>query len=249
MANYTIYPYGISAVSPAEGSILNTAAREAIVSTLEKVAWVNVHGQDYLDYLEEVLVLRQTPPVPAYYDAEVEYLYSDGNQYIDLQWDGNSATDAFGIEYRIPSPIANARFFNGDTAGPNIYVNSSKVLAYSSNWSDWRATNMGCGTDVKRKYKVDFYNKTYQIDSGNPGTLSNDSTAISTNMVLCGPMGSNPQFVGYIYNAQIWREDVLSADLIPVRIGQVGYMYDRVRNLLLPNAGTGSFTIGADITE
>ena len=36
-------------------------------------------------------------------------------------------------------------------------------------------------------------------------------------------------------------------DIIPVRIGNVGYMYDRVSGQLFGNAGTGSFVLGPDV--
>lgn len=37
-------------------------------------------------------------------------------------------------------------------------------------------------------------------------------------------------------------------DFIPVRIGTKGYLYDKVSKRLFGNAGTGSFTLGPDIT-
>lgn len=36
-------------------------------------------------------------------------------------------------------------------------------------------------------------------------------------------------------------------DLIPVRVGNVGYMYDNVSGRLFGNAGSGSFILGPDI--
>ena len=47
---------------------------------------------------------------------------------------------------------------------------------------------------------------------------------------------------------RIWDGDSLLLDLIPVRKGQVGYMYDRVSGQLFGNAGTGDFILGADKT-
>lgn len=38
-----------------------------------------------------------------------------------------------------------------------------------------------------------------------------------------------------------------SIDLIPVRIGDVGYMYDQISGNMLGNAGRGSFVLGPDI--
>ena len=37
------------------------------------------------------------------------------------------------------------------------------------------------------------------------------------------------------------------ADFIPVRVGSVGYMYDRVSGKLFGNAGTGDFVLGPDV--
>lgn len=186
------------------------------------------------------------PPVPLPYDAEVEYLISDGTQYIDLQWDGSSATDAYYIDYRITTVVTQVRFFHGDSAPVDLYVNGSKYLAYSFNGTNYRATNKGCGTNVRRTYKVDFYNKTYTVDGASAAT-SNDSTGTSANMSLLRTGGS--AFIGNVYAAKVWKSDVLCIDLIPVRIGQVGYMYDRVRGLLLPNSGSGNpFGLGPDKT-
>ena len=54
-------------------------------------------------------------------------------------------------------------------------------------------------------------------------------------------------FVGRIYSAQITDNTILARDLIPVRVGQVGYMYDRVSKKLFGNAGTGAFVLGPDV--
>jgi hypothetical protein len=40
----------------------------------------------------------------------------------------------------------------------------------------------------------------------------------------------------------------LRLDMIPVRVGTTGYMYDRVSGRLFGNLGTGGFGIGNDIT-
>ena len=40
----------------------------------------------------------------------------------------------------------------------------------------------------------------------------------------------------------------LVADFIPIRKGNIGYMYDRVSRQLLGNQGTGDFVIGPDKT-
>jgi hypothetical protein len=52
-----------------------------------------------------------------------------------------------------------------------------------------------------------------------------------------------------VYACQIFQNDVLVKDFVPVRIGQVGYMYDTVSGELFGNLGTGDFTLGPDINE
>ena len=54
-------------------------------------------------------------------------------------------------------------------------------------------------------------------------------------------------FTGKIYNVKISQGDEIVMDLIPVRVGTTGYMYDTVSGELFGNAGTGEFILGSDI--
>lgn len=52
-----------------------------------------------------------------------------------------------------------------------------------------------------------------------------------------------------VYGFSIYNEnDVLILDLIPVRKGTTGYLYDKVSGQLFSNAGTGDFILGNDKT-
>ena len=55
-------------------------------------------------------------------------------------------------------------------------------------------------------------------------------------------------FHAKIYSDTMLQELVNEYDYIPVRIGQIGYMYDRISGQLLGNDGTGDFVIGPDKT-
>lgn len=50
----------------------------------------------------------------------------------------------------------------------------------------------------------------------------------------------------YIHKAQIYNDEQLVFDAIPVRKGNVGYLYDKVSGKLFGNAGTGEFILGQD---
>lgn len=52
-----------------------------------------------------------------------------------------------------------------------------------------------------------------------------------------------------ISSAKIWKQDILVRDFIPVRKGNVGYMYDKVSKQLFANKGTGSFILGQDVNN
>lgn len=49
------------------------------------------------------------------------------------------------------------------------------------------------------------------------------------------------------YYLQIYKGGNLELDLIPVRIGSIGYIYDRVSHTLFENAGTGTVGLGPDV--
>ena len=46
---------------------------------------------------------------------------------------------------------------------------------------------------------------------------------------------------------KVYIDNTLVRDMIPVRVGQVGYMYDKVSRTFFANAGSGSFTLGPDV--
>lgn len=49
-----------------------------------------------------------------------------------------------------------------------------------------------------------------------------------------------------LYWCKVYEDGVLTHDLIPVRKGSVGYMYDRVSGQLYGNVGSGAFILGPD---
>ena len=49
-----------------------------------------------------------------------------------------------------------------------------------------------------------------------------------------------------MYFCEIYDGSTIVRSFVPVRVGQVGYLFDRVSGQLFGNAGTGAFTIGPD---
>jgi hypothetical protein len=73
-------------------------------------------------------------------------------------------------------------------------------------------------------------------------------TFTSTETTILFTDRANLGFGGAIYYFKIWDESgKLVFDAIPVRVGDVGYMYDKVSGQLFGNAGKGAFVLGSDI--
>lgn len=182
------------------------------------------------------------------YDAEVEYLRGTGTQYIDTNVYGDKETamevDFIVLEYR----SAYDGVFGSRIAGEN--TNSISVFT-SANGTYQRfgsqVARYAFLKDVRYRVRVDK-NGIYENDM----TLRawqqiNDFTTPSTlKLFSVGTFGFT-LFDGNIYSAKIWQSGNLIFDFIPVRVGQVGYMYDKVSGQLFGNAGTGDFILGNDI--
>lgn len=84
------------------------------------------------------------------------------------------------------------------------------------------------------------------IDRGNawynaPGTIA---------LFNASDRFNEPTYAGTRFHAiQFIFDDTIVRDFIPVRVGKVGYMYDRVSGQLFGNQGTGAFIVGPDIKE
>jgi hypothetical protein len=50
-----------------------------------------------------------------------------------------------------------------------------------------------------------------------------------------------------VYSFKVYNSNTLIRDFIPVRIGNTGYMFDKITGKMYGNAGTGSFTLGPDL--
>lgn len=83
----------------------------------------------------------------------------------------------------------------------------------------------------------------------------NTKTTISSIPFSMFGRSTNGNFKAYnrfnmrLFSLQIYEDDVLVRDYIPVRIGNVGYMYDLVSKKLLGNSGTGEFILGPDLPD
>ena len=185
------------------------------------------------------------------YDTEIEYLQSSGTQYIDTRLSPTTNSHVI-IECSnvLNASLENESFGYGVSGGQRFH------MVAVANWNS-NKFHAGCGTNVIYTTTADTASHTFEL-YGN-GTFVQDGTSysigssvgiISDTMPLFARLwdGSYQYSNGVRIHSFKWYEsETLVLDLIPVRVGQVGYMYDKVSGQLLGNSGTGDFVLGGDI--
>jgi hypothetical protein len=197
------------------------------------------------------------------YDAEIEYLESTGTQWIDLgiiispdvdfEFTGSIVSDMangciFGETNDFAWRVNNPGYSLVTTSGGVIYLrygdSTAAIIGY---------TSIGLGNTLT----VSLVGSTFKVDGQSVATvdrISNFSKTVSTMGIF------KRNYINYsidTYSAVRinglkfgnLHDGALVRDLIPVRKGNVGYMYDRVSGQLFGNQGTGEFVLGSDLID
>lgn len=190
-----------------------------------------------------------TPPLP--YDAEVEFLQSSGTQYIDTGIYVNGATTEFRMKYngfggcyfacgcRTAYDSKAFVFSNGGS-------NTTTYNKYFLNYSDGYDANVTCPNDTNVHELI--MNNSVSVDGTTIKTFASSNFTTDRTLWIFGSNNADAAKYGVmrIYSCQIYQNGTLVRDMIPVRVGTTGYMYDRVSGQLFGNGGSGSLIVGAD---
>lgn len=220
---------------------------------------INKIGKMYLGgiaigkaYLGENLVHNSeggvAPVLP--YDTEVEYLESTGTQYIEIPF-GFYKTDEIYMDFSLDSSMDSDKYMlaaktwnsnnNRFGLGRYRYLNvgygsagtgSTQLTPNTQNDGNihqWRYRNY--------LFEVVDLNLSINVSNINFGGTTTDLRLF---------FGYNANTKGKIAYYKQVKNGVTVIELIPVRVGQVGYMYDKVSGQLFGNNGTGSFILGND---
>ena len=184
------------------------------------------------------------------YDAEIEYLQSSGTQYIDtgIYPDQDTgvgikfSTSFAGVDKEMFGARSNSRYYE-------LLLDRTKYLYYQYGSS---TPQIGYGTDNLNYYYNWYADKNVLRDLSNEtvlATLPEQTFSISNTLYLFGLHSTSFQrgLVGRICYCKIYSNQILVRHFIPVRVGQVGYMYDKVSGTLFGNQGTGDFILGNDL--
>lgn len=185
-----------------------------------------------------------SPPLP--YDAVVEYLQGDGQSWIvtdkylssnsriviDITADGHSG-NIYG-SFVNSSSDKNFSFYV-TSQGNNAYIRFNGQLNRAF-------------TNTPGRYLIEHSQNGFYVN-GALITTFEQATFVSTSLFYLFNVynSTSYKFTGKIHSCRCFEDNTLILDLIPVRVGSVGYMYDTVSGQLFGNSGTGDFIVGHDL--
>lgn len=223
-----------------------------------------------------LLCVRNTPPPPLPYDAEVEYLESTGTQYIDTGYYPNGTTFGYKFDVMLFNDLSGTRTIAGcwgpqyNRSGWCFSIGGNYKNNYGGSNFNWRGAWEGrARINVGERSTVVVKNIGYSQESG--GYLINVESPLENGMVVydnvySGTAGNTFVLFGVrngeaqsiseiahcrIYEAVLYENDTVVMHFVPVRFTNdrgesEAAMYDRVSGALFRNAGTGAFVIGPD---
>lgn len=183
------------------------------------------------------------------YDAEVEYLQGDGESYI---YTGMMASGILHIKIYLVDffssstgswPFGGRKAYNNNAYGMFVATDSQNLcVAYNGStipFNKYSSYPSSCWVEMKSG-SIKVGDTTH--------TFTAKSFVSSNTVILFGLNNGGTLILSKVKIGRTFLYDGTTVlDLIPVRVGQVGYMYDKISGQLIGNAGTGSFILGPDV--
>lgn len=205
--------------------------------------------------------------VPLQTYQEVEYLASTGTQRIDTGFKPSGSTVEFEITCEVDNQFATGDVFGGIFAARTNY--NSKALALGS-YSDGSAASLHGSFELLssgsnqydammvryEKQTLSLHGNTYSSDNATVGgsktiTRQSFTAQYNLNLFCYNTANSYTRFLtGKIYFAKFWSgSDTVVRELYPCyRLSDsVAGLYDKTNDVFYTNAGSGTFTVGADV--
>lgn len=180
----------------------------------------------------------------------LEYVESDGTQYIDTVVVGTLAT-AFKIKAKNKSATQTKNLFGSRTSASSNAVtaftdnvNPNDLIVDFGSYTETRLSGT-VGTDIFEVYNSKNYR--YINDTSSSDTYSS-TIETPSNLLLfdCYQAPAANKWVGQVFYCKIYVSDVLKRYFIPAKRksdNEVG-MYDLANGVFYTNAGTGDFIAG-----
>lgn len=192
---------------------------------------------------------------------EISYIQSSATQYIDTNLYATSNNIEIATKvYTSSMPTkeqdivgnqdnSTGRFVVGFSSGKQIFVYSrssagTETNVTSATFSGAQTFTIGVNYDYTNSLKYLTVNG-ITTSASFTRAISNSNSTIK--LFKSGSSTTTNYFSGRMYYFKLYQSSALVRDYVPVRVGQVGYMYDKVSRQLFGNSGTGNFTLGNDV--
>ncbi len=177
--------------------------------------------------------------------TELEYLKSNGKQYIDAGFVANSETSV-----QVDALATSTRSIYGGSTG---HLNETGAVSSGTRYFYWNTDLYGkigeeSLTNLNKRVVYAQRKNIAERNGIQVGSVPYATWADTRNFFLFarnGSSGANDMGEMTIYNAKIWDGNTLIRNMIPARrdSDDVFGMYDTVNGTFYTNAGTGTFTV------
>lgn len=185
---------------------------------------------------------------------EIEYLESNGTQYIDTGYFANINTRV--VAKLFTTEVANKNWFGGSVIGSGATADGFAFNSMSENSIEYLFGNSGWNTETV----YDATNSLIALDFSNQYIYINSDTAArpqvttfteqTLSLCLFARNGGSANISGRIYAFEIYEGSTLVRNFIPCyrKEDNVAGFYDMVNGVFYQNAGTGTFIKGNDVS-
>ena len=233
------YSSGVDWIQPKTGRIGRADAKCSVKYVLA-----------YLQYDEPEIEMGE--PM---FDSVIEYLEFTGTQYIDTLFKGNTTTTKLNISLMLKSNSVTQALFGSRNTPNSADISSSNIFAINNNFRiDWAGANdkTKIPFSINTIYNIEITRGYFKINNSihnysNKTSINQNYNFLIGNFTNGSSTPFNTGLIGKVYSTKLYNNNELIMNLIPVRKGNVGYMYDKVSGQLFSNAGTGNFILGPDI--
>lgn len=185
------------------------------------------------------------------YDCEIEYLECTGTQWINsnIQVSSNLSCQVTYITDAQHNQFGNPIIGSSSGSSKNYHVTLYNNKYFYGTGTSERSSGSS-NYNVKHTIKYNTLNGILNVDEN----ITDSYVSVTSNE---GYIYFGYRTANNIYSINLKYYEIIIFDknsnsilchLVPVRIGTVGYLYDKISNKLYSNSGTGDFILGPDKT-
>ena len=198
-------------------------------------------------------LVPQTLPLPSEYQ-QVEYIESSGTQYIDTGFKPNNNT-TFSLTFQISSTTTTQGIFGvGDSSLSKSYrlgMSASGYFYFAKRGTQFNGASNSSNTS---KNTFELKNNKVYLNGSEYITITDTDTYQCENNAYIFFFGGSTTITkasGKLYSCKIYDNSVLVRNFIPCyrKSDNVIGLYDLVNGTFYTNAGTGTFTKGANVNH